>query len=181
MTPGSHDLKPAGAVATVEKEITPLERFALAWLMPNFRLRGKERPRFNGKTGRTYTPKKTQDLEELIRKVAKQALQASKQAMTRAPLAVRIHTQIEVPKSYTKKQRQMALDGEIIPPGDVDNLAKTVLDSLNGVTYLDDKQVMQLVSTKQYGETDAVSIHIWEVHLVRDMGTAQEAPKGIEG
>ncbi|GAG47502.1 unnamed protein product, partial [marine sediment metagenome] len=35
--------------------------------------------------------------------------------------------------------------------GDSDNLAKFLLDALNGVAYVDDGQVVELVVSKQYG------------------------------
>ena len=35
---------------------------------------------------------------------------------------------------------------------DVDNIAKAVLDALNGIAYDDDKQITSLVIDKKYGE-----------------------------
>eukprot|EP00543_Licmophora_paradoxa_P006569 CAMPEP_0202455834 /NCGR_PEP_ID=MMETSP1360-20130828/13268_1 /ASSEMBLY_ACC=CAM_ASM_000848 /TAXON_ID=515479 /ORGANISM="Licmophora paradoxa, Strain CCMP2313" /LENGTH=60 /DNA_ID=CAMNT_0049075513 /DNA_START=266 /DNA_END=448 /DNA_ORIENTATION=- len=37
---------------------------------------------------------------------------------------------------------------------DVDNLAKFVLDSLNGVLYHDDRQVVELIAIKRYDNDD---------------------------
>ena len=46
---------------------------------------------------------------------------------------------------------------------DTDNIAKSILDSLNGIAYLDDKQVIKLVVEKYYAEVPSVSIEIKEV------------------
>ena len=39
---------------------------------------------------------------------------------------------------------------QIMGKGDIDNLAKFVLDSLNGVVYVDDKQIVSLSCRKIY-------------------------------
>ena len=44
--------------------------------------------------------------------------------------------------------------------GDVDNLAKSILDGLNGVLYLDDKQIVDLHIRRCYGEPCGFDIHI---------------------
>jgi Holliday junction resolvase RusA-like endonuclease len=53
-----------------------------------------------------------------------------------------------------------------IPTGDVDNYAKAVLDALQGLLYVNDRQVVDLVSRKRY-HTEAepwtgVHIHAWD-------------------
>ena len=46
---------------------------------------------------------------------------------------------------------------------DTDNIAKSILDSLNGIAYKDDKQVVDLRVRKQYAEVPSVSVWIREV------------------
>jgi len=53
-----------------------------------------------------------------------------------------------VPKGWSKKKRENM--SEYLPRADVDNLAKAILDALNGVAYKDDKQVASLFARKQY-------------------------------
>ena len=57
------------------------------------------------------------------------------------------------------------LNNEIYPTTkpDTDNIAKSILDSLNGIAYLDDKQVVDLRVRKQYAEVPGVSVWISEV------------------
>ena len=46
---------------------------------------------------------------------------------------------------------------------DCDNLAKIILDSLNGIAYEDDKQVVRLYVEKIYGEHPRVEVELKEV------------------
>ncbi|MGB9866734.1 MAG: RusA family crossover junction endodeoxyribonuclease [Bacillota bacterium] len=45
--------------------------------------------------------------------------------------------------------------------GDVDNLAKAILDGLNGVVWYDDNQVVDLVVHRRYGKPQRAEIEIW--------------------
>jgi Holliday junction resolvase RusA-like endonuclease len=45
---------------------------------------------------------------------------------------------------------------------DLDNVVKAVLDALNGVVYLDDAQVVNLVATKRYATEPRVEVYIFE-------------------
>ncbi len=57
------------------------------------------------------------------------------------------------------KEFAKIMQGELMYTGkkDIDNIAKSILDGLNGVAYIDDKQVVQLTISKKYtiGETRA--------------------------
>jgi Holliday junction resolvase RusA-like endonuclease len=43
---------------------------------------------------------------------------------------------------------------------DVDNLAKAVLDALDGVFYLDDRQVVRLVSERFVGDANRIAVRV---------------------
>ena len=93
--------------------------------------RGKGRPRFGN--GRTYTDAKTVAYEKLI---ACRAAEAMPCPAVATPTSVRIDIYKGVPKSWTMARRRRALDGQEIPgKPDLDNVAKGVLDALNGVAY----------------------------------------------
>jgi len=57
------------------------------------------------------------------------------------------------------------LDNKVFPTikPDTDNIAKSILDSLNGIAYKDDKQVVRLKVDKYYAEIPSVSVEIKEV------------------
>ena len=72
---------------------------------------------------------------------------------------------IEIPQSKSKKQKEKMLAGEIKPvvKPDVDNVAKSILDALNGIVYLDDKQIIELDIKKIYAETSWTEVKIEEI------------------
>ena len=124
---------------------------------------GKQRPRVvsRGKFSKAYTPVETVNYEALVKF---QFLQEA-QGMTfpeDAPLSVQITAKYEVPKSTSKKKRQMMLDGYVFPTKkpDSDNIAKVVCDSLNGVAYHDDAAVVWLNVVKVYDEFPSVTVRI---------------------
>jgi len=115
---------------------------------------GKGRPRFARMGGfvKTYTDAKTKSYEELVALSAKQAMGASKPLLT--PLEAFIYISLPIPSSYSKKRKEACLSGLEKPTKkpDIDNVAKIVLDSLNGIVYKDDTQIVSLHCTKVYGE-----------------------------
>ena len=80
------------------------------------------------------------------------------------PLRVRILAKFPIPESWSKKNKEKALKGEIKPnkKPDLDNIAKIILDGLNGVAYTDDKQVTSLEIEKAYSDTPCVVVYIAE-------------------
>jgi Holliday junction resolvase RusA-like endonuclease len=126
----------------------------------------KGRPRFRRtKTFiTTYTPKKTLDFEELVRKHSKEAMGPTDRLET--PISVYLYFRLPIPQSYSKKRKEACLSGFDKPismrQGDIDNLAKVVLDGMNGVIYKDDSQITCLHCTKVYSNVPGVNILIKE-------------------
>jgi Holliday junction resolvase RusA-like endonuclease len=125
---------------------------------------GKGRPRFakRGNFVSTYTPQKTKTYEDEIRLMAKAAMGSSEPLET--PVTVAIYIRVGIPVSYTKQMKKYALEGILKPTKkpDIDNIAKCFLDAMNGIVYLDDKQVVNLHITKVFAETPAVEIMVRE-------------------
>ena len=124
----------------------------------------KQRPRFNTHTGRTYTPNKTINYENWV-KICYLEKYKDKELMDK-PLRVTIRAFLEIPKSTSKKKKQQMLNCEIFPTvvkPDTDNIAKSILDSLNGIAYKDDKQVAELIVYKFYNDTPYVNVTIEEI------------------
>lgn len=116
----------------------------------------KARPRVT-RNGHTYTPAKTVEHEQRIQA----AFLREHAEQTDRPLEIRICAVMPYPKSMSKKARKAAVWHTKRP--DADNLAKTVLDALNGLAYKDDGQVSRLVVEKVYGEKPRTEIEICEV------------------
>lgn len=115
---------------------------------------GKARPRFTW-SGHTYTPGSTSAYEERVKLAYRQAGGGKLSGFVSADiLAV-----FAVPKSYTKAQRAAALKASFaLKKPDCDNIAKIILDALNGLAYDDDAQVVKLRVEKRYGITDHVTV-----------------------
>lgn len=80
----------------------------------------KGRPRLNS-NGVVYTPRRTKEFEELIGWYTK--------AFIKKPYETPIKLLIDI---YSRTR------------ADIDNLAKSIMDGLNGVAYIDDRQVIDL-------------------------------------
>jgi len=121
---------------------------------------GKGRPRVtrNG----TYTPQKTKDYQNLVRWCYN--LGNTKKLLTGA-IECEIKAYYYIPKNTSKKKRKEMIEGTIRPTKkpDCDNVAKAILDALNGLAYKDDSQVARLVVEKYYGELPRVEVVIKEL------------------
>lgn len=63
------------------------------------------------------------------------------------------------PKSHLRKSGVRAHAPQL-PRADLDNMAKAVLDSLNGVAWIDDSQVARLVVEKSYAAEGRTTVRI---------------------
>ena len=123
---------------------------------------GKGRPRFT-RMGRVYTPEKTRKFEHKLAAIASNYMMLHQLEPTTEPCIMIIQAQFEIPKSWTKKKKLAAAMGDINPgKPDIDNIAKIVLDSFNGVVFEDDAQVVDLSVNKCYGlEPSLTTIVYW--------------------
>lgn len=127
--------------------------------------KGKARPRvFTNKTGRSQaiTPQDTLSYENLVRWVFTNTHNAKK---LEGEIEARIVAMYPIPKSMTKKNRQLVDEGKLHPTKkpDLDNVAKIILDSLNTIAYHDDSQVIRLVVEKHYSDEPRVEVTLNEV------------------
>lgn len=68
-----------------------------------------------------------------------------------------------IPRSLSKKKREL-LDGKHCDVGgDVDNLLKSIFDSLNMIAFNDDKQIVAVKASKYYSFEPRIEIHLKEV------------------
>lgn len=120
----------------------------------------KARPRFT-RYGHTYTPKKTADYEKAIAEYWRQATNGFMYDKEQA-LIVNLVFGIPIPKSTSKSKTELMANGTIRPlkKPDVDNLAKAVMDGLNGVAWVDDSQVVRVSIYKEYAKEPYVYIYI---------------------
>ena len=136
--------------------------------MREFKIPGKaqakQRPRM-GRSGIVYTPKETLIYENYVKMCysdyAKQFGWLPYENQVRAEIEVLV----AVPKSDSKTKKKAKIEGMIRPAvkPDCDNLAKSILASLNGLAYQDDKQVVELFVKKYYAENAEVRVRLTEV------------------
>lgn len=122
---------------------------------------GKQRPRFNSKTGNTYTPDKTVNYENWVKLCYQQQCDGEKLT---GKITASIMAYYPIPKNTSKIKKNYMLLGIERPTKkpDVDNIAKVILDSLNSFAYDDDKQIVTCGISKWYGENPRVEVILEE-------------------
>jgi Holliday junction resolvase RusA-like endonuclease len=109
------------------------------------------------------TPQKTVIYENLIKQKAAEAMKNNPPIL--GPVQIKIEAFFPPLKTFSKKKRSSALNGKILPTKkpDIDNIAKSALDGMNKVVYLDDTQVIDITLCKRYAETPGLIIHVKEL------------------
>jgi Holliday junction resolvase RusA-like endonuclease len=119
---------------------------------------GKQRPRVC--KGHAYTPEQTRNYEALV-KISWLKEPKKYKGYIRAD----IRAYYKIPKG-TSKVEENAMRNAVIRPSkkpDLDNVAKIILDALNGMAYDDDKQVVELHIDKYYSATPRVEVELAEI------------------
>lgn len=138
--------------------------------------RGKGRPRFSsaGKFVRVYTDRATMAYEGRLKSAGIEAM-AGKEPLDEA-VSVSIHAFMEVPASWSKKKRAMALEGDIMPTSgtDLDNIVKIAADGLNyhpprfkgdklkrPIIWRNDANIVSMQAIKSYSDRPRLEITVW--------------------
>lgn len=128
--------------------------------------KGKGRPRFTkvGSYVKTYTPSETASYENLV-KLEYQAQCKQFKFDDTSKLDMRIFAYYSIPKSASKKKRAQMIENVIRPTKkpDMDNIVKIIADSLNGIAYKDDSQIVDCMVRKFYSDNPKVTVVIQEV------------------
>ena len=136
--------------------------------MREFKIPGKaqakQRPRM-GRSGVVYTPKETLIYENYVKMCYSDYARQFEWLPYENQVKAEIDVLVAVPKSDSKAKKKAKIEGMIRPTvkPDCDNLAKSILDSLNGLAYQDDKQVVELSIKKYYAENAEVRVRLTEV------------------
>lgn len=127
--------------------------------------RGKGRPRFSTVCGhvKPRTPEDTVLYENLVKTEYRRQTNEIR-FPDNAMLDVRVIAYYSIPKSISKKKRQAMLDRQIRPTKkpDADNIQKVICDSLNGLAYRDDAQIVDCQVRKFYSDRPRVVVTILE-------------------
>lgn len=118
----------------------------------------KERPRFAN--GRVFTPKRTQDFENEVKKQIWQTKPEKFEAGTHLMVLIECHFK---PTKKELEDNPNIINTPCTRYGDWDNMAKSICDAMNGMVYDDDKQIVIGTLCKMYSEEDAIKIMVKEI------------------
>lgn len=110
---------------------------------------GKARPRVT-RHG-VFTPAATKGFESAVAWAAKAAMGG--QQPLDGPVALSVRIALKRPKSARKRAAPTTKP-------DIDNVAKAILDALNGIAFVDDARVTRLCISKIYDDADSVRVVI---------------------
>lgn len=111
----------------------------------------------NGK--RRFTPPKQANFMAAVKLFA--AKKMGSKPLMEGPLKAEIIASYSVPESWSKRKKDTTKWKTSKP--DADNIAKLILDSLNGVVFNDDAQVCDLYVRKVYGVRSCIVVSIRKV------------------
>lgn len=115
------------------------------------------RARFNGKTGRFFTPSHVRQYQDVLRSRAQDAM--GDRAPFAGPVRVEITAAFPIPKSWPKWRVESARSGREwhCSRPDADNVIKN-LDCFNEVVFRDDAQIVDAHVTKLYSDHPSLTI-----------------------
>ena len=71
---------------------------------------------------------------------------------------------VEMPKSWSKKKKAKMAGEPMQSKPDIDNYIKAILDSLNGVYFVDDRQVVEVFASKKYSNEPRILFKMMEMN-----------------
>ena len=121
------------------------------------------RPRATSRGGytRVYDPPKVKAYKDNVRKFLEDY---PIKKFSDVELDVKTKFYLPVQKSISKKERELRLSNVHRPKvkADLDNLAKSLLDALNGLVWDDDARIVHLELDKYYAEQPRIEIEVHE-------------------
>lgn len=134
---------------------------------------GKQRVRFNPDAPKRFNPKtkkftrrygktpaKTVSYEKLIRQECQVAMFSQKFKQLEVAVQVDLYIFCPIPQKLKITHQKDSISCYPLPicHPDGDNVAKAILDALNGVLYRDDRQVSDISIKKRYSDNPRVEI-----------------------
>jgi len=112
------------------------------------------------RTGIAYIPKKTKDAEGNI---LAQAIQHKPAQPFESRVSMQVVCFMPIPASMPKRERPLADSEDMIHTKrpDLDNLLKTICDSMNGVFWKDDSLLWKINSEKRYSPNPRIEVQIY--------------------
>lgn len=111
---------------------------------------------------RMYDPPKSKVFKQAVSMKGRAYMSRSHLEAYTGALSVELDFYFIPPKSYTKKRLKSIIDKEelYVKKPDLDNLAKGVLDALNGICFEDDAQIVEMTLRKHYSDIECTDLVI---------------------
>ena len=140
-----------------EPEFSGRKKMQASFIIPG-PPRGKGRPRVT-RHG-TYTPKRTVEYENTVRKCFQQ--QCPDVFFGTKSISIEAVAYVTPLKKYRKAETAAALANQFHPTSkpDPDNIMKGVLDALNGVAFEDDRYIYDLHIVKKFSDNPRIEVTI---------------------
>lgn len=121
-----------------------------------------------GKSIRIYDPKKVTVFKRQLGRLARQATQERCLKPFDGELTVRFEFYRPVQASISRKERDRRLSGIHRPTvkPDLSNYIKALEDGLNGIIWIDDNRIVQIVAEKKYSDRPHIVIEVNKVDEV---------------
>ena len=120
------------------------------------------RPRITTVNGyaRAYDPAKSSEYKHLVAFYAQQEMKGK--PLMEGPLCMEVLVNRCIPASWSKKKHTSALQNKLWPTSrpDIDNYVKCVLDALQQVVWLDDRQVVNIYASKRYSVQPSLMVTV---------------------
>ena len=107
----------------------------------------------------TYYPKKYTQFKEDMKALTSEMDTTPSEKL----ISVDIEFNVKIPKSWTKKKKQEKNRKYCDNGCDIDNYLKAILDSLNGVLFVDDRQVVEVYARKRYSDKPNIIFAMTEI------------------
>jgi Holliday junction resolvase RusA-like endonuclease len=114
---------------------------------------------------RHYTPEKTERYENLVRLAAQHAMAGA--ALIEGPVQLTVAIYLPIPQSWSKKKQEKARTGLVgaTKKPDADNVLKALKDGMNGVVYVDDARITDIILQKRYATAPRVDVIVCSLDL----------------
>jgi|SRR5215472_5394315 len=126
-------------------------------------LRGRAVPGQRAQSKFRWLPKRQKDALAALKYAATEAM--GDRPMFTGAVALSLHEDRPIPKTWSKKKHGAALTAELLPitKPDLKNILWLAEDALTGVVYADDAQVCRHYTSKYYGDQPRLLIVVAEI------------------
>jgi Holliday junction resolvase RusA-like endonuclease len=129
---------------------------------------------------RVFPHTKTEKEQGRLRTYAEVAMAQANHDPIRGPVGLLVLLSFLMPKSWTRRERDAAQ--WMISPPDRTNVSKLVEDSLNGVCWTDDRQIVYAVDMKLWSPTtEGYEIRVYDLSALEDRRKLDDDHKAAVG